>query len=106
VLTNEYGFEVVEYSNPITGVVLYGGKPSPPVESESAVFGADWWFPPGLTTPFVPPPTQGTCCSLELPDNGTPDIPDAPVPEPSYFAMLAIVLVTFRIFHAFTRRPA
>lgn len=105
VLTNDYGFEVVEYSNPITGVALYAGKPSPPVESDSpAVFGVDWWLPPGLPTPFVPPPPpQGTCCSLELPENNGP-VPDTAVPEPSYTVILIVLLVALRIFNTFVRR--
>ncbi len=104
VLTNDYGFEVVEYSNPITGVALYAGKPSPPVESDSAVYGVDWWFPPGLPTPFVPtPPPSHTCCSLVLPGEDLTIVPDTSVPEPSYAAILIVLLVTCWIFRAFAK---
>jgi hypothetical protein len=107
VLTNDYGFEVVEYSNPITGVKLYGGKPSPPAESDSAVYGIDWWFPPGLPAPFVPtPPPSHTCCSLVVPGEDVTIVPDTFVPEPSYTAILTILLVTCRIFRAFANRSS
>ena len=107
VLTNEYGFEVVEYSNPITGVALYAGKPSPPVESDSAVYGVDWWVPPGLPTPFVPTPPPGhTCCSLVIPGEDVTIVPDTSVPEPSYTAILTILLITCWIFRAFAKRSS
>ena len=102
VLTNEYGFEVVEYTNPITGIALYAGKPNSAFTYGDADFRAleplfipqpsQSDVPPGFQYPAIPLPLPATCCSVQL-NHQQPVLGLQPIPEPSYSIIISALLL-------------